>query len=462
MKILHYSLGFPPFRTGGMTKYCMDLIFEQLNLGHDVTLLWPGRIIKYDNSVMIKEKRKYKISDKLYCNSYEIINPLPVSLLNGIQDVYTYTLCKDINVFKDLLQKEKFEVIHLHTLMGLPKEFLIAAKLLKIKIIFTSHDYFGLCPKCSLMQGNKVCKDDNNCYSCSICNKTALSLNKIKILQSPIYHLIKNTNLVKKIRKNKVKKLNTYYEDEKYMNSEIELKEGSNRNYILLRKYYIDCYKLIDLILFNSTNTKKIYSKYFNVENNSKIVSISNSMINNNKKIKNIHDKIHFGYFGPISSRKGFYFLISVLDEIYNSGITNFELHIHHNIQSDKEYIVCHEPYNDKNIAEAMNNIDMLIIPSLWYETFGFIALEALSFGVPVMVSENVGAKDLINEYNGIVFKLNKEDFKQKIIYCLNNKEILKKINENIYKNQEIKNMKAHAEEICEIYLDRKLKGNEE
>lgn len=42
MNILHYSLGFPPFRRGGMTQYCIDLMVEQIKSGHDVGLLWPG------------------------------------------------------------------------------------------------------------------------------------------------------------------------------------------------------------------------------------------------------------------------------------------------------------------------------------------------------------------------------------------------------------------------------------
>ena len=44
MKILHYALGFPPYRTGGLTKYCIDLMLTQAEQGHEVALLWPGRI----------------------------------------------------------------------------------------------------------------------------------------------------------------------------------------------------------------------------------------------------------------------------------------------------------------------------------------------------------------------------------------------------------------------------------
>ena len=36
---------------------------------------------------------------------------------------------------------------------------------------------------------------------CNICNKTALSISKIRILQSPIYRVLKNTHIVKLLRK---------------------------------------------------------------------------------------------------------------------------------------------------------------------------------------------------------------------------------------------------------------------
>lgn len=42
MKILHYALGFPPYRSGGLTKYCIDLLLAQKAAGHDVAMMWPG------------------------------------------------------------------------------------------------------------------------------------------------------------------------------------------------------------------------------------------------------------------------------------------------------------------------------------------------------------------------------------------------------------------------------------
>ena len=57
MNILHYSLGFPPYRRGGMTKYCMDLIDEQKKAGHKVSLLWPGKYKDSSPKCHIKKQK---------------------------------------------------------------------------------------------------------------------------------------------------------------------------------------------------------------------------------------------------------------------------------------------------------------------------------------------------------------------------------------------------------------------
>ena len=56
MRILHYSLGFPPYRTGGLTKFTMDLMRQQVKDGHIVTLLWPGEMHFIGKNTAVKYK----------------------------------------------------------------------------------------------------------------------------------------------------------------------------------------------------------------------------------------------------------------------------------------------------------------------------------------------------------------------------------------------------------------------
>lgn len=142
MKILHYALGFPPYRTGGLTKYCTDLMLTQAEQGHEVALLWPGQI-----SMIKKQTEIHKEKSWNGIESFEIINPLPVSLDEGILDVEAYTKKTDEAVYLEFLQDYAPDAIHIHTLMGLHKEFIHATNELGIRTVFTTHDYFGLCPK---------------------------------------------------------------------------------------------------------------------------------------------------------------------------------------------------------------------------------------------------------------------------------------------------------------------------
>ena len=56
----------------------------------------------------------------------------------------------------------KVDVLHVHTLMGLHKSLLDAAKDLSIKIVFTAHDYQWVCPNHMLM----IPANKQLCFAC--------------------------------------------------------------------------------------------------------------------------------------------------------------------------------------------------------------------------------------------------------------------------------------------------------
>lgn len=437
MKILHYALGFPPYRTGGLTKYCIDLMLTQVEQGHEVALLWPGEIHFILKKTKIKERNHWN-----GIRNFELIDPLPVSLDEGIIEIEAYTKRVNESVYLNFLRMYMPDVIHIHTLMGLHKEFLDVAKQLKIKTVFTTHDYFGICPIVTLYHDGCVCDDDHDCLDCVKCNQTALGLKKIEILQSPIYRRLKNTKAVKMLRNCHRQK---YFESSENKQMENENCVRTAEEYRKLREYYISMLNMIDFIHFNSSITEMVYNRYFHPKN-SAVISITHRDIKDHRIKKNFdHDALRITYLGPAKPFKGFQFLIGVLDELWKETPGMFELHIYTNTNVEKEYITHRQDgYPYSQLEKIFDKTDLLIVPSQWYETFGFTVLEALSYGVPVMVTNKVGAKDLVQYIDPAFICVNKELNLDKIK--------LEEFNSEVCRRNIIKTEMLHEKEMEKVY----------
>lgn len=444
MKILHYILGFPPYRSGGMTKFAIDLIKEESVKKHDVYVLWPGMILNFDGRTKIKKRRDVK-----GIQNYELINPLPIPLDEGISEFQHYMKPCDKSIYMEFLTEISPDVIHIHTLMGIHSEFIKAAKEMGIRTIFSTHDYFGICPKVTLYRQGSCCDDDKNCNECINCNLSALSMRKIMILQSPIYRFLKDSKLVTMVRK---RHRNKFYEEDV---SDVEFigNEYLAKQYKKLRSYYIDMLELIDFIHFNSHLTEKVYRKYLS-PNKSEIIPISHRNISVNKIKKNKkseEEKKVFIYLAQTKSYKGFDVLKKALDSIWENN-KNFELRVYTNVVNPSPYMVIRESgFNYDELKNIMNDADLLIAPSNCYETFGFTVLEALSFGVPVLVSNNVGAVDIVGDA-GIIFSAGDDNELKDILNNLDS-EKLYSLSKNAF-NLNINTWENFVDDILELYQD--------
>ncbi len=143
MNILEYTLGLPPYRRGGLPKYSLDLARQlSSNNNNNVYLMYPGAMSFWKKKLSFRLK---KSNEKFQI--IELLDPLPVSLGLGISDELPYMEARDVTKITQLLMDLKIDVVHFHTFMGVPLELLRAIKQLKIKMVYTTHDFYGLCPK---------------------------------------------------------------------------------------------------------------------------------------------------------------------------------------------------------------------------------------------------------------------------------------------------------------------------
>lgn len=405
LNILHYSLGFPPYRTGGMTKFCMDLMHQQLKEGHIVSLLWPGKIGFSSGKTVIKH---HKSIDGI--GDFEVINPTPVSYDEGIQDIEVFKRPGNRKVYDDFLKELQPDVIHIHTLMGLNKSFLESAKAMSIRVVFTAHDFFPICPKVTMFRKGQICSSVETCKDCPSCNTTALSISKIKLLQSPLYRKLKDSSIVKKLRKGH----RDNYLSEQNIDCENSVSQNNDGDYKELRAYFDSLLDCVDIIHFNSSVTKDVYENFLG-EKKSVIIPITHADICDNRVKKSFGDKLKITYMGPQSAAKGYFLLKDALDDLWKER-QDFCLNVFFKPISKSPYIMANERYSYNQLKSIFENTDVLVTPSIWYETFGYTVLEALSFGVPVVITKNVGAKDIIPQGAGIVVSnLTADDVKKAI-----------------------------------------------
>jgi glycosyltransferase involved in cell wall biosynthesis len=411
---------------------------EQTKKGHTVGLLWPGQIKVLSKNTGIKQRQKVNGIE-----SFEVINPVPISYDEGIQNIPYYIKSGNEEAYLSFLRSWNPDVIHVHTFMGMHKEFLDAAKKLSIRTVFTTHDFFPICPKVTMFKDNQNCPEVDSCNDCPRCNQTALSIKKSCILQHPLYRKMKDTKLVKRLRKN--------HRDSYLSNESIEtennesLPSNNSTDYKKLRSYYRTMMEEIDCVHYNSYLTRQIYEKYLG-EFPSRTISISHSNIVDKKRIKVFGNKLRITYLGAQSAAKGYFCLKNALDKLWSKD-KNFELNLFFQPVHEAPYMNIHPRYIYDQLEQIFNDTDLLVAPSLWFETFGFTVLEALSFGVPVLVSGNVGAKEVIPKGGGIIIEGMTED---KLLAALENltKEQLTDINKTIVETFDVETVKSMEEKI--------------
>ena len=366
----------------------------------------------------------------------------------------------DKKIYYDFLQNLNPDVIHIHTLMGLHREFMEAANELNIKVVFTSHDYFGLCPKVTLFRNGNVCEGELECEHCTQCNRNSLSLKKIVILQSPLYRIIKDSFFVKKLRK---RHRSNFYSDGSTGNENSENIDSENTNlkddthelvlkYKKLRGYYVDMYKMIDVIHFNSTLAESIYKRFF-VPKMSKVISITHKNIMDNRSVNKweYSNKLRITLLASARTFKGFFVLKEALDEIWKEGNRDIVLKLYNDVDNPSEYMeIDADGFSYDKLGMIMSKTDVLVAPSVWYETFGFTVLEAISYGVPVIVSENVGAKDIIGD-GGMVVKAGSVYELKSAIQSLT-EEKQKELRNKIQEEGHVKMWNEFLDEIYDLY----------
>ncbi|MFQ5786442.1 MAG: glycosyltransferase family 4 protein [Thermodesulfobacteriota bacterium] len=142
-------------------------------------------------------------------------------------------------------------------------------------------------------------------------------------------------------------------------------------------------------------------------------------------------------YCGGIYLVKGVRYLLEAFNDL---KLKDTELWLIGNVGSDMQYILKKYEGQYKLLSFIANyelykyytQGSVLVLPSL-QDSFGKVVIEAMACGLPVIVSENTGAKDVVrNGIDGFVVPIRDvETLKEKILYMYENPDVCRQMGQN-------------------------------
>ena len=222
------------------------------------------------------------------------------------------------------------------------------------------------------------------------------------------------------------------------------------KKYQSLIDYYKDCFSIVDEFHFNSEVTRDTYRKYI-VPKAEKIIPITHNGINDHRRKKSFEDNcLKIGFVGSAAPYKGLSRLIMALKQLNRNDKWRLDVWGDTIGQDESLPIYYRGKFTHSAIETVYTTMDIMVVPSLCHETFSLVTLEALSYGVPVLVSDTVGAKDIVKVYDSKFVFHSDEELVSLLDLLVDDKSLLRNYNEAIIANDWRHSMSEHAQEIIE------------
>jgi glycosyltransferase involved in cell wall biosynthesis len=166
MRVLHVGFGYRPWIVNGLVIYCENLTEGQARAGHEVGYFFAGRQLPVVRRSFLHrwERRNVKM--------FEWVNStLVVGRHRGTADPE-----RDLadapaeTAMLRVLRRFAPELVHIHDLGGLPSSIIGIAQRHGVPVVMTLHDYQSLCPTVKLYDAeHRVCLRRRPGEMCVVC-----------------------------------------------------------------------------------------------------------------------------------------------------------------------------------------------------------------------------------------------------------------------------------------------------
>lgn len=398
MRILHLGWGFSPWRSGGLIRYAEDVMALQAARGHEVHYLCTGRHYPRIGGPRLKRWRREGV------RVHEVVNgPIPVGL-------GTRATALDLRepwiegVFARLVRELRPDVLHVQELLGLPSSLLEIAREAGAPVVMTLQDYFPLCPSVRLLDADgRICERREVVEACAAACAGAPVDHGPAIARTLRYELTRARRAVPGLGKVSFGALRGLVDPLVERPGPPAPAEPPPLAAIQRRRdVNVDRLNGVDVLLAQSHRVEALYRALGVDSPRLRTLHLTLAHLERlTPRPPRRPGPLTFATVDGLSApSKGSRLLLDAVRNVRAQG-GRFRLLAHGFVDPDAAEEAAALPeielrglFRPEEVDALLDEADVGVIPSVWEEAYGFVGLEFLAKGIPLLASARGGIVD--------------------------------------------------------------------
>lgn len=456
MRLLHVGSGFRPMRHGGLVAYTEDLMDEQVRRGHTLSYFFAGRHYPLVSGPRLRRWERGGVA------MLEVVNsPL---YDHGRQPALEVAEPRLERMFARIVQEVRPDVVHVHELAGLPTSLLDLARAAGVPCLFTLQDYFPLCSTFKLLDAQeRVCLRREIGADC-VATVAARDVPPGVVTDATLRYEIFKRPLVKRL-------------DPRPPHARVDrlVRAVAGRvpppppapphAYQRRREVNVERLNRVDLLIAMSTRVAEIYALLGVESDRLRTVQLTLGHIETlTPRTVEPGTPVKFGTLNALSAEsKGARLLIDAARAVSDEAPGAFRLlvhgHVADHLRPEAEAVEAIElcgPYWPDQVDSLLDGIDVGLVPSIWEEAYGYVGVEFLAKGIPVIANAIGGITDYTRdgETGWLNRSLTSEELARIMLDIVRRPEQVTELGGWIRANRDsiVKTLARHADEMDAIY----------
>lgn len=396
MKILKISAGLMPKRSGGVPAYVTELRDELLQRGHQVVYLDTYNQDGARNPQIVQTSSAP--DDFAFYNS-GALPPWGKFRCAPTSDIRASRQTE--KCFMDFVTTVRPDVIHFHELLCFPMELVPRLRSAGYKLLFTTQDYFSVCPTIKLFLPSL--------HSCTVgadeirCDRCVRHFTTGRV--SPFYR--RNQRWIEKLPPILAVMLRR---SDTLCGRIVRPFLPTRQGYRLRRLGALKCLQAFDLILCMSRAQHELMQRIAGPLPNMRQIYLSRQTYGEGIQggASKTDGKTRFVALNLNEVSKGRDLLLKEFAEL-RVELDSVELHMYGEPADNQPGVFFHGTYAASDLKSILASMDAGIVPSIWEEAYGYVGPEMLTHGLPVIASAAGAMKEyVIPGVNGLIFDSSK------------------------------------------------------